>query len=113
MKRRSDIDGFEFRRFWNGPELDALIQRLTAILKPLRSKRTLVLAIEENQEMMRERGGAEPFDGVMEMWFESGREFHRLSADAEYQALMEEMRSLQSRFVDFSQSTRFFTEWQD
>jgi len=43
----------EFRRDWNSPEFHDLSQRLMAILKPIRFRRTLGLAIHENQELMR------------------------------------------------------------
>ncbi len=113
MKRRSDVDQAEFRQFWNSAEFDALNRRLLAIVQPIQARRTLVLDIDENRKMMHERGGAEPFDGIIELWFDNGRDLARFNADAEYLALMAEMEALQSRFVDFSRSARFFTEWGD
>lgn len=113
VKRRSDIDQAEFRHFWHSPELDALNRRLMAIVQPIQARRTLVLDIDENRKLMHERGGAEPFDGIIELWFDSGRDLGRFNSDAEYLALMAEMEDLQSRFVDFSRSARFFTDWGD
>jgi len=94
-------------------QFDALSQRLMSMLKPVQVKRSLVLAIEENQELMRQRGSAEPFDGILELWFESGPALLRARDNPDYRALMAEMESLQSRFVDFSRSVRFFTDWDD
>ncbi|MBP8902344.1 MAG: EthD domain-containing protein [Thiobacillaceae bacterium] len=113
MMRRSDVDETEFRRFWNSPEFDALNQRLATLIEPIQARRTLVLNIDENQKLMHERGGAAPFDAMLELWFDNGRALQRFNADPGYQALMAEMEALQARFVDFSRSVRFFTEWGD
>jgi hypothetical protein len=113
MKRRSEVDETEFRRFWYSPEFDALNRRLAAIIEPIQAKRTLVLNIDENKKLMHERGGAEPFDAMLELWFDSGRALQGFNADPDYRLLMAEMEALQARFVDFSRSVRFFTEWGD
>jgi hypothetical protein len=111
VKRRPEISDFEFRRFWSSQELEALINQLFALLKPVRARRTLVLAVEANQELMREREGAEPYDGLLEIWFDNSRDFEQIRASAEYQRLMREIQEFQAQFVDFTHSARFFTEW--
>lgn len=113
IKRRQEISISEFRRFWNSEELKDLTLRLFDLLQPVRKHYALVLAVEANQDLMRERGGAEPFDAMMEFWFENAQRFEQLSTDSEYLRLRAAMESLLAPYVDFSRSARFFTEWED
>jgi hypothetical protein len=113
IKRRPEISVSEFRRYWNSEEFVALNRQLLALLQPVRESRSLVFVVETNQELMREREGAEPYDAMLEVWFENAQRFEQVRASSEYQRLMGEMQLLQARFVDFSHSARFFTEWED
>lgn len=110
MKRRDEVSELEFRRFWNGAEFASLIDEMQALLKPVRVQRTLVLAVAANEELMRERQGAEPFDAMLEFWFESAKAFQGRRDDPAYLDLAARTEQLQSGFVDFSRSARFFTE---
>jgi hypothetical protein len=113
VRRRPEVSELEFRRFWQGAELDGLVQQIREVLQPLRIKRSLVLAISQNEELMREREGMAPCDGMLELWFENARQFDPVRDDPGYRELMLQMEALQSRYVDFSQSMRFFTEWEE
>lgn len=111
VKRRDEVSELEFRRFWNGAEYLALIEEMRAILKPVRLQRSLVLSVHANEELMRERQGAEPFDAMLELWFDNAREFVHLRESPGYPAFNDRMEKLLEGFVDFSRSARFFTEW--
>ena len=60
---------------------------------------------------MQERGAEEPFDGIIEFWLESAADLQNLN-NAEADALRAEMEAYQQQFVDFTESRRFFTEWE-
>ena len=55
---------------------------------------------------------AEPFDAILEIWWENAQEFSDKLESAEFQQAFQEMEAFQRRFVDFTTSRRFFTEWE-
>lgn len=111
MKRRPELTVAEFREYWNSQEFGDLVNRMEDMVGPVSMIKNLTFNIELNTELMQERGGAEePYDGILELWFESASDLQKLSAD-EGEALRAEMGAFQEKFVDFSTSMRFFTEW--
>ena len=110
MKRRPELTVAEFREYWNSQEFGDLVNRMQDMVGPVSMIKNLTLNIEINNELMQERGGEEPYDGILELWFESASDLQELSTD-EGEALRAEMEAFQEKFVDFSTSSRFFTEW--
>jgi hypothetical protein len=110
MKRRPELTVAEFREYWNSQEFGDLVNRMEDMVGPVSMIKNLTFNIELNTELMQERGGEEPYDGILELWFESASDLQKLSAD-EGEALRAEMGAFQEKFVDFSTSMRFFTEW--
>jgi len=111
MKRRPELTTAEFREYWNSQEFTDLTNRMQDMVGPVSMIKNLTFNIELNTELMQERGAAEePYDGILELWFESASDLQKLGAD-EGEALRAEMAAFQEKFVDFSTSMRFFTEW--
>ena len=110
MKRRPELTVAEFREYWNSQEFTDLTNRMQDMVGPVSMIKNLTFNIEVNNELMQERGGEEPYDGILELWFESASDLQGLSTD-EGEALRAEMQAFQEKFVDFSTSSRFFTEW--
>ena len=110
MKRRPELTVAEFREYWNSQEFGDLVNRMQDMVGPVSMIKNLTFNIEVNNELMQERGGEEPYDGILELWFESASDLQELSTD-EGEALRAEMEAFQEKFVDFSTSSRFFTEW--
>ena len=110
VKARPELTAAEFRKFFRGDELLSLTRRMATLTNAVDYELGMRLEIEINTELMRSRDGAAPFDGVIEIHWESGRELMQSVTSEEFQALMEQMQEYQSQFVDFSQSSRFFME---
>jgi len=111
LRRRPDIDESEFRQFWDSDEFADLVSRMATAVGAdhYQFKRTLV--VEANESIRKMRGGADPYDGVIEYWF-TGRvaaldDLLEIPATREVLAGMQEF---QSQFVDLSRSCGFFTE---
>lgn len=111
MKKRPELTIAEFREYWNSQEFTELMDRMTEMLGPVSVIRNLTFNIELNNSLMQERGAEEPFDGIIEFWLESAADLQNLN-NAEADALRAEMEAYQQQFVDFTESRRFFTEWE-
>ena len=110
MKKRPELSTVEFREYWNSPEFNELIERIKNILGPVSVIKNTTLDIAQNTALMEERGTAEPYDGVIEVWVESAADLQSMDTD-EARAIMAETEAYQKKFVDFAASMRFFTEW--
>jgi len=110
MKRRPEITIAEFREYWNSQEFIDLTNQMADIVGPVSMIKNLTFNIEVNNELMQERGAEEPYDGILELWFENASDLQSLNT-GEAEALRAEMARFQEKFVDFLASKRFFTEW--
>lgn len=110
MKRRPELTVPEFREYWNSQEFLDLNNRLEELLEPVRISKNLTYNVDINTVLMQERGSEEPFDGIMEVWLESGTDLHKIQDSEEGDQIRAEMEAFQKKFVDFSKSIRFFTE---
>ena len=110
MKARDGVSAAQFRDFLDGQEMTLLMEEMALMANPVdyRISRTLQVAVNERLQM--ERGGAEAFDALMEIWWESGQDLLGLAESDDFQALIRKMDELQAQFVDFSRSSRFFVE---
>ena len=111
VKRHSSLSPEEFRRYWNSTEFSTLLEYLGRLTGAYRVEKNLTLMIEMNTELMKERGSQEPFDGILEVWFDNARVFNENDENSELNRLLEQMETYQGQFIDFSRSMRFFTEW--
>jgi hypothetical protein len=113
MKRREGISTEEFRRFWNSPEFNDLLDKMLDQVLTASIRKSLTLDIEFNRELQAQRGAKQPFDGVLEIVWQSGADLAGLFGNAEVERLTREMEDIQSRYIDFNESRRFFTEYED
>jgi hypothetical protein len=110
IKRKKDISPKEFRSFWNKREFEILFDRLVSLLEPARISRKLTLQVSANVRIMQARKSLQPYDAIIEWWFESAVRLAPLLESPEARASLKEMMKYQSQFVDFKQSPSFFTE---
>jgi hypothetical protein len=113
MKRRDDVPIEQFRKFWDSPEFNDLIDRMLGHALFVDVKKNLTLDIDLNRALQAERGAKPSFDAVMEIILQAGVDVTALLGNAEFQRLNQEMEDIQRRFVDFAESRRFFTEYTD
>lgn len=111
MKRKDGISIDEFRAIWNGTQFNDLIDRMLGLALTAGVKKNLTLNIDLNKALQAERGAKPPFDAVLEVVWQSGRDLTSIVDDAEFQQLTRDMEALQREFVDFQESRRFFTEY--
>jgi hypothetical protein len=111
LRRREDISEVDFRRYWDADEFADLVTRMARAVgaEHYQFKRTLI--VEANENIQRMRGGAAPFDGVIEYWF-SGRiaKLDELLEIPSTRQVLSDMNEYQAQFVDISRSCGFFTE---
>ena len=110
LKRKPGATVDEFRRWWDDPQFEALIQRVVKLTGAVRYARQATLDVAANEMIMHVRGGREPYDGVLEYWWDNAARLLRDLATPEGHALTLEMAAYQRQFVDFTASTAFFTE---
>jgi len=111
FRRRADVSPEEFRRYWNDPKFGALVDRIVKVTGAKHSARNLSLQLPEiNEQLARERGQEEPFDGVLEYWWDNARDLMGSVASPEGEQALAEMQRFQEPFVDFARSRAFFTE---
>jgi hypothetical protein len=112
VRKKDDVSMNEFRERWSSPEFAALTDRMVALTGAKDFRKNLTLQVEANVWVMEERGSGLPYDGVMEYWWENAVALVAVLNTPEGQALIDEMKSFQSGFVDPAGSTAFFTEAQ-
>lgn len=110
IRKRADISDTEFRDYWNSDEFETLVQRMVSLFGVINHQRNLTLKVELNNEIMKERGSGEPFDAIIEYWWDNAQELMETLGTEEADVLMREMKEYQNQFIDFSSSHQFFTE---
>lgn len=111
VRRRPDLTELEFRQFWDSEEFADLVGRMARAVgaEHYQYKRTLL--VEANKNIRQLRGGADPFDGVVEYWFSGGvAAMDDLLEIPSTREVMAEMNDYQNRFLDVSRCCGFFTE---
>ncbi|HHH38433.1 MAG TPA: hypothetical protein ENK50_02510 [Sedimenticola sp.] len=111
VRRRPDLSVEAFRRFWSGAAFDELLEELARATGAVRVEKNLTLLIDVNETLMQERGTAEPFDGILEVWWRQARGLQERLGDPAIREALERMTDYQRQFIDFPHSRRFFTEW--
>lgn len=110
VKRRPDISIEQFRQYWNSNEFEALIKQVVAVSGATRYKKSATLVIEANHLVQERRGTGEPFDGVLEYWWDKAAHLDALLEKPETAGLMQRMLDYQKQFADLPHSSAFFTE---
>jgi len=99
------------KSFGDDPRFSALVERIVKATGAKRSARNLSLQLPDiNERLTKERGQEEPFDGVLEYWWDNARDLLTVLASPEGEQLLAEMQRFQESFVDFARSRAFFTE---
>jgi hypothetical protein len=99
----------EFRRHWESPAFSEIMDKAVKVLGPVRHARSLSLQVGANIRIMESRGSDEPYDGIIEWWWESAARLAPLLDTPQAREVIREVRAFQSQFVDFEASPSFFT----
>ena len=110
VKRRPEMSVEQFRQFWNSNEFADLINQVVSITDAKRFSKSATLVIEANAQIRQQRGSSEPFDGVLEYWWDKASHLSELFARPEARELMQKMLEYQKQFIDMPHTVAFFTE---
>ena len=110
LRRREDVPPDEFRRYWleeHGP-------LVRSIVEPVGVKRYVqshTLDTELNAAVASGRAIGEPYDGIVEVWFEGSLEDMRaLLGSDDFQRANATLIQDESRFIDPQRSSFFLTQ---
>jgi len=110
VRKKPELTQAQFRQYWNDPAFDTLIQQVTEQSNALSHTKTLALQVEATARIVSDRGTQDPYDGVLEYWWENGADILDLMDSPIGQELLSKTKEHQSQFIDFSRSAVFFTE---
>ena len=113
MRKRDDVSVNDFRKYWQDEKFDDFIRSVVKVTKAERYAKNLTLSVEANIRVMADRGGDEPYDGILEYWWTNARELMDVYETPEATDLRKEIMEYQRQFVDFDKSTAFFTEYEN
>ena len=109
LRRRSDLTREQFLEHWRGIHAD-IARRGASALGAVKYVQNHTVSLPVNDELRASRGAPEPFDGVVELWFESvdavTSTFHEADARAAIKALVVD----EPNFIDLDASPIFLTE---
>ena len=110
FRKKPDVSAEEFREYWNGAEYNELIAKIAAFYQAVHYAKNLTLKVEMGQKLLSDRGLSEPYDGIIEYYWDNAHQLSTLYESPEAQALGAQMEKYQNDFIDLSRSTAFFTE---
>lgn len=109
VRKRPDIEADEFHRYWrnvHGP----LVASVSAVLGIRRYVQVHTVATPLNDALAASRHAPECFDGVAELWFDSGAAISAAASTEEGVAAGELLLADERRFIDHSRSPLFIAE---
>ena len=112
IKRKPEVTQEEFRRCWDDPQFQDHINNIANALNAIRGVKYRTLHVEANVLAGQLRGTeVEPFDGTIEYWWKSAKEFQERITTPEVEHALKEMKMFQEAFVDSANCSVFFTEF--
>jgi hypothetical protein len=111
VRRKPELSVSEFRKRWR--DYQTHTRSIAKALNAVRLTHSLTLAIEENEAFMLTRGTAEPFDGVIEVWWKDAAQAMAGLQDKRIQEMVLSMRAAQKDLADLRNSMIFFASEDD
>ncbi len=110
LRRREDVSPDEFRRYWleeHGP----LVRSIVEAVGVKRYVQSHTLDTELNAAVASGRAAVEPFDGLVEVWFEgSPEDMGALLGSEDFQRVNATLIQDESKFIDAARSSFFLTQ---
>ncbi len=109
VRKRADMSFEDFSKYWleeHGP----LVRSVAGALGAKKYIQSHAVTPELNQAMKAERGLAEPYDGITELWWDSVEILTEALGSEAGQAASTKLAEDEARFIDFSESRVFMTE---
>lgn len=106
IKGQPDIELYEFRQYW--AEYRTLVESFLRSHGSTRVDFSTALAVEDNLRVMVERGTRQPYDGMVEGYFENAVQLRNLVEDPGFQKGLAKIQAFQDEFIDLGKSTFFW-----
>ena len=113
VRKRADISSEQFRQYWNDPKFDAIVGRVVEYTGAGGHAKNLTLMVAANDIMRERRAFGEPFDGVLQYWWDNAAQLNAVLNSPQCDLLMKSMLEFQKQFVDLERPCAFFTEAQE
>ena len=109
ISKRDDISVEEFRNSWNSEEYIELLSTSANALQVAKYSHQLTLQIEINEELMKYHSSDEPFDGIIEFWWDNAP-LVEIVRSPEAGEVQKTLNNFEDKFIDRTASRFFFTE---
>jgi hypothetical protein len=106
VRRKPGLSKQEFAEHW--VEYRKTIKAIADASNAVRSAFSRSLAVEQNLEIIQERGTKAPYDGVVEVWWAHGNEIVAFLDSGSGDQLIDDLRRAQEAFMDLPNCTFFF-----
>ncbi|MCG6967476.1 MAG: EthD domain-containing protein [Chromatiaceae bacterium] len=106
VRRKPGLPVDEFRRHWQAYQ--KALEELAGVSDARRMTVGFGLEIPHNSAIQEMRGTLEPFDAVLEVWWDSGAAIARQEDRPEIQERLAAIRAMQVQFMDLHASSFFF-----
>jgi len=106
LRRRADLTREQFSAYWHGAH-GRLGVELARQLGYSRYVQSHTLSIPLNDALRASRGGPEPYDGVVELWFDDLAAVERSFGTPEGRAAARRLMADEANFVDVAASPIF------
>ena len=113
LRKLPDISADDFRDYWQGAEFDQLLKKVAALTGARRYNKNLTLQVSMGQQLISDRGLAQPYDGIVEYYWDNANHLAGVYETEEAAALTQQVQRYQGQFIDLANSTAFFTEHQE
>ncbi len=113
LRKVPELSSENFREYWQGAEFEELIQKIVELTGAVRYSKSLTLQVSMGDDLVSDRGLAQPYDGILEYYWENAHHLPEVYATEAAKKLSEQFAGFQSQFIGLANSTAFFTEHQD
>ena len=110
LKRREDVSADDFMTFWDSDDVNTAVESAVALYKPVKWQRARVLNLAVHDEVQEKTGRGEPYDAILEYWWENAGGIIEIFRSEAGQAQTEKMQALMYPYVNHAESRTFFTE---
>jgi len=106
IRRKPGLTKQEFREHWVA--YGEKVKAVAAASDATQSVLSVALAVEQNLEIMQNRGTKAPYDGMVELWWERGNDVVAFLESGAGDKILDDLRRAQEAFMDLPNCTFFF-----
>ncbi len=106
VRRKPELSVDEFRRHWQNYQ--QAYKELAVATEARRFAVSFGLKIPYNASIQEMRGTLEPFDAILEVWWDSGAQLDGIEERPDIGQRIDDTRRMQAEFMDLEASSIFF-----